>query len=411
MIKKKANISRLSVVEVAWFLYFLMSYTLGNIIGYTHYITTAMLLLAIACTNKGKLSIRKPFKSIIAFYVAFIVWMFLSKLWASEASETQKTIIIAMIEIVIMLLCLIDYISSKDRLLSLIKIFILATSVFACIYYLSSPIRTWGTEGMGGFTPIWRNAAGYYFAYASFFSIYLYGYLKNTHGEYDKWLMYIGPFLAVAAVGTGSRKVVVQLGLFVILYVLLHRGLGKKVKLLLGAVIAVIVVIAVGMQIPAFQSIYAGRLLSIFEGAASTDSSTITRAYMREYAFELFLKHPVIGSGLNGYTSWLAHNTNFLSRWNMTATYSHCNYTELLANSGIIGFGLYYVFMVALIIKSLKKYYFPFARLGIITVVSFIILDYGTISYYMRFYLFVLFIGFICLKLERGDYDAEEYTV
>ena len=411
MTAKKTNISRLSVVEIAWFLYFLMSYTLGNIIGYTHYITTVMLLLAIACANKGKLSLRKPFKSIIAFYVAFLAWMLLSKLWASESSETQKTIIIAMIEIVIMLLCLIDYVNSKDRLLSLIKTFVLATAVFACIYYLSSPIRTWGTEGMGGFTPIWRNAAGYYFAYASLFSIYLYGYLKRVYGENNKQFMYIGAFLVVAALGTGSRKVFVQLGLFVILYVLLHRGLGKKVKLLLGAIVAVAAVITVGMQIPAFQSIYAGRLLSIFEGAASTDSSTITRAYMRAYAFELFLKHPIIGNGLNGYTSWLAHNTSFLSRWNMTATYSHCNYTELLANSGIIGFGLYYVFMVVLIIKSLKKYFFPFARLGIIIIVSFIILDYGTISYYMRFYLFILFIGFICLKLERVNYGAEEYTV
>lgn len=411
MMVKKTNISKLSIVEIAWFLYFLMSYTLGNIIRYTHYITTAMLLLAIACTNKGKLSVRKPFKPIIAFYVAFLAWMLLSKLWASESSETQKTIIISMVEIVIMLLCLIDYISSKDVLLSLIKIFVMATAVFACIYYMSSPIKTWGTVGMGGFTPIWRNAAGYYFAYAALFSIYLYGYLKSTYGENNKQLMYIGAFLVVAAVGTGSRKVFVQLGLFVILYVLLHRGLGRKIKLLLGAIIAVVVVITVGMQIPAFQNIYAGRLLSIFEGAASTDSSTITRAYMREYAFELFLKHPVIGSGLNGYTSWLAHNTNFLSRWNITATYSHCNYTELLANSGVIGFGLYYVFMAVVVIKSLKKYDLPFARLGIITVVSFIILDYGTISYYMRFYLFILFVGFICLKLERGNYDTEQYTV
>lgn len=407
MIGKKINILWLSLVNVAWFLYFLMSYTLGNTIGYTHYITTAMLFLALVCTNKGKLLVRKPFIPIIIFYVAFLAWILLSKLWAKESSETQNSIIIAMIEIVVLLLCLMHYISNKDRLITLIKIFVVATAIFACIYYISSPIKTWGTEAMGGFTPVWRNAAGYYFAYAALFSIYLYGYLKNIYGENNKYLIFIGSFLVLAAVGTGSRKVFVQLGLFIILYVLLHRGLEKKIKLLLGASVVAVIVIVVGMQIPAFQRIYADRLLSIFEGLASTDASTITRAYMRKYAFELFLKHPIIGSGLNGYTSWLAHNTSFLSRWNITATYSHCNYTELLANAGIVGFGLYYVFMIVLVIKSLKKYYLPFVRLGIITTVSFIILDYATISYYMRFYIFILVIGFICLKLERDNYDTE----
>lgn len=395
---------RLQLMEIMWYVFFLMLYTLGNIFAYNHYVATLGLVCCVVFSQNAEVRFQRSFLPILVYYLLFFIWIFLSWFWATGKTGDEKVIIVSLIEILLMIACMVSYVRDIDRLKKLIQIFVNATALFAIIYYLSSPIKTWGKESMGGFTAIWRNTAGYYFAYAALFAIYMYLMDSEKKTKYNLW---IGLFLIIAAIGTGSRKVFVQILLAVSLFTVLQKGIGKKIKMIFTVGIILIVAVGIGIQIPAFQEMYVGRLLSVLDGMTSTDSSTVTRAYMRQYAYELFCEHPIIGAGLNGFTSWLSKNASFLQKWNIHATYSHCNYTELLANAGIIGFALYYLYPIFSVWKARKKYYTPFRRLGMITIFSFIILDYGTISYYIRFYIFILVIGLICLKIEGKEGKGE----
>lgn len=393
----------INIKDATWFVYFLMSYTLGDLVKYNHYITTIMIVVMTACahSSKMKLKIGEKERPILYYYGLFSVWIILSWMWVKTSTNEQKTIVTSCIEITAMLICMIDYINNnKWKIQKLMHIYVQSTTVFGIVYYISSPISTWGTEKMGGFTPIWRNSAGYYFAFAAAFSFYLYMLNRNQIKHGQKKLIWIALLLCVMAVGTGSRKVFVQIALIMFWYALLQKGITKKIKMILGAVILALVAIEIGSQIPAFQSMYADRLLDAFMGMKSEDGSTIVRSYMRVFAFELFLQKPLIGNGLNAFMGWMAGNTSFLLRWNISAMYSHCNQVELLCNAGIIGFLLYYCYPVVEAWKSKKCYYKLYNRMGISIIASYIILDYGTISYYMRIYLFILFIGMMCLKVE-----------
>ena len=71
-------------------------------------------------------------------------------------------------------------------------------------------------------------------------------------------------------------------------------------------------------------------------------------------------------------------------RW---ATYSHNNYVEILSSYGIIGILLYYYYIIKTVIKGYRyKKYSKNIKLFIILLITYLIMDIGSVSYYMRMY-------------------------
>jgi O-antigen ligase len=381
---------RIGIVELSWFLYFLGIYTLSNTFRFTHYALTLLLFSVTVISNNDKIRFRKQYRSIYLFFSLFFIWILISAAWGPLFSEAQKSIIVSIVEIAIMIICALHYTNDRKDLLRLMQIFIYATAAFAVVYYLVSPISTWGTTQMGNSIAIWRNSAGYYMAYSAIFAFLIYMLDRRK-----KHLVVLSIFFIVASAGTGSRKVFFQIALALFIYLLMQKGFADKFKIGLSVVAVGAIIFFIMINIPALRNIYEGRLLAIFEGLSSSDASTVTRALMRQYALELFTDHPIIGYGLDGFRNWISFDTQFLQTYAISATYSHCNYTELLANSGIVGFLLYYLYPVKSCITRFKDRNNSLVQLGIITVTSFVILDYAVISYYMRFYIFILMVGII----------------
>ncbi|MBQ4157051.1 MAG: O-antigen ligase family protein [Clostridia bacterium] len=398
---KKTSVKRKWVLNLSnmWFLYFVFSYALYLITPYSHYISTLFIMVMTYFANRRS-TIRMPKSSakIFIYFSLFYAWVLASYIWAGWKNSTQKTIIISSVEIVIMLFCMMSYGKSKKRLLNLIEAFVSSTLICAVLYYATSPISQWGTTAMGTRMSIWRNSAGYYFMFAAIFSLYIYLQMKKKR----RYLI-IAFILMLAAIGTGSRKVFVQIAIATGLYVFTEKSFGKKVKIISLGLCAVVLLFAIGSQIPSLKSLYEGRLLSIFTGAASNDSSTITRLLLQKKAIALFGTSPLIGRGLNAFTSYIGLDVAFLKDWAISPTYSHCNYTELLANGGIICFLLYYVYPIKQAVSKFKKREDIFKRLGLIVIVDFIILDYATISYYMRIYIIIFAIGMMLLMNANAD--------
>lgn len=168
----------INIKDATWFVYFLMSYTLGNLVKYNHYITTIMIVVITACahSSKMKLKIGGKARPILYYYGLFSVWIILSWMWVKTSTNDQKTIVTSCIEITAMLICMIDYINNnKWKIQKLMHIYVQSTTVFGIIYYISSPISTWGTEKMGGFTPILEKFGWILFCFcSSIFFLFVY---------------------------------------------------------------------------------------------------------------------------------------------------------------------------------------------------------------------------------------------
>lgn len=123
----------------------------------------------------------------------------------------------------------------------------------------------------------------------------------------------------------------------------------------------------------------------------SNDQKMLMKAALRAW-----IENPIVGLGPGGFQTYNQELGNL---------YSHSNYTELLANFGIIGFIIYYsvyIYCIKIFIKyrlRLDKYgMFLFALL-----VSIIFLETFSITYNQTAYipLFIMFITTYCFKLHK----------
>ena len=350
---------------------------------------TAFLLLW--TLSRGRLRIKREYVFCLVWFSIFAVYISVSKWWAVTSVASQNNIIVTIAEAVVILFCILQYVRNENYLHRLIEIFSNAMFVIAIAYYLTSPLDTWGTEGMGTWLGIWRNSAGYYFGFVSLMVLYVYHYKKS------RVLLFQFLFFLTASLGTGSRKVFLLYATALIAFVILQPKLTKKVKWIAGAAIVVAVVVFLLLQIPVFRDMYLNRILLLLQGEDSTDASTLVRLMLRDYAIDLFKERPIWGWGLEGFYIWMSGQGTFLRVWHMSPTYSHCNFTELLANFGVIGFGLYYLFPVLQVLQGLKFRSNPMVRFGLIVVLTCLVLDVGTVGYYYKFCLYILWIGLISI--------------
>lgn len=205
---------------------------------------------------------------------------------------------------------------------------------------------------------------------------------------------FILPVLVSCIVGisTGSRSFYLMI---VIMSAIFLYFLFKKHKwiylIALGSLITISVVI---LSMPFMQTMRDRLLVAIqtLLGIASkADTSTIQRANYIEYGFYLGTKNLLFGYGRDGF--------GYISGVN---TYSHCNYSEVICNFGIIGFVLFYTPLIILFIKAIfdKKIDKGF----IITfVLYYLIVSFSNVLYYKKIYYLVLAFMFYLAYFENKE--------
>lgn len=156
-------------------------------------------------------------------------------------------------------------------------------------------------------------------------------------------------------------------------------------------------------SVPYFRETYWTRLFSIFDtsidDAGGGEASTVGRNIYRMIAMDMFRMRPLTGFGIDGFHCYLADHPYTYTTFAVRAVYSHCNYTELLADFGILGFIFYYILHFNILKRILKFYkennYF---RLTLIIILATLVLDYGGISFQSNFAMYmytILFLGVI----------------
>lgn len=200
------------------------------------------------------------------------------------------------------------------------------------------------------------------------------------------WFFFITLVLFVLVLFcTGSRRglLTMFLGLGGLYYFNSKVNNGNILKLVIGVTVSIFVFMSL-LQLDIFSNMNE-RLTSLILGLGNKNelsSSDEYRFILINKAFEMFKENPVLGHGAGAFKAKAGFGI-----------YSHNNYVELLANYGLVGFCLFYGY----IIKILKLSYLSIGRYkDAFSVFLFILLcirlvsDFGNVSYYDKF-IYIIF--------------------
>jgi len=134
------------------------------------------------------------------------------------------------------------------------------------------------------------------------------------------------------AVASGSRKAVLLVPIFLLAWgwfcyrsVILRKG-----RVFLGCSLAAVMMVFAAVYV--MQDTFAGqRLRQVLAGEKNWDSSTESRMLMVREGLQMLSNYALTGVGLNQYT---AHSS--------LGSYAHNDYVEVAANTGLVGFCIYY---------------------------------------------------------------------
>lgn len=194
----------------------------------------------------------------------------------------------------------------------------------------------------------------------------------------DRWVKVLAfALIVIATVTTGTRKLVFVWFSYVVLLLrevspLFRRPSVGSALILLLSPIAVWASITFGPTLlsPFEDVTLVRRLEGTLEGR-----ETQKRSDLMEDALVVWREEPVFGHGIDQY------------RYSGAFTaYSHNNYTEILANFGVVGFGLFYVIYAVLIARSLVGIFRGSEAAWVIMaiIVSVLLMDLARVSYTSR---------------------------
>lgn len=173
---------------------------------------------------------------------------------------------------------------------------------------------------------------------------------------------------------------------FVFLYILLLFKVDKKGRkhiirytLLIVALVAFVAWLI--MAVPTFYRTIGYRIESYIYGVTGVEeqgASAAIREEMQRIALVKWTEKPILGYGFDSF-----------KYYNLSATghffYSHCNFTEMLYNGGIVYFLIYYIVYWFILRRALvlKRGMYKHRAFAVGVALSFLIFDYGCVSYSM----------------------------
>ena len=337
---------------------------------------------------KGNITFRGEVKNYFLWALLYFVYVAFSCLWASNRNVTAVMCTLSVAQG-----CLIGFIvlfltETSEKIQHIISSIMVTGFIVSIRFFAQIPVSSWGNEMRFDDIPLFSsNTTAVFLAYAAGIIFYYY-VLSYNHKKKSKKISYV--FLIFmyifVSVMMGTKKGLIVFGIIVFTtYVLRSNNLLKLTERIFIGLIALYIVYYVVMNVDVFYRAIGYRFermyYQYFGINGVVDGSTRERTAFIQNALEVFIKHPIIGVGIDGF--------RYLNR--IQFTYSHNNYTEMLANLGIIGFVIYYSRYIKLLVasvKTIKTNQIIFAML-----VSMLIADYGTVSYSSE--LQFIFLGFI----------------
>lgn len=187
------------------------------------------------------------------------------------------------------------------------------------------------------------------------------------------------------AILTGSRQVlIIQIPLLVLLTLIRYiEGASLKRKLLFVLIAAVACVASIDPITKSYDNSY-------LKVRSETKAKDDVRALLLQDAIKVGCQHPIMGVGPGNYV-----------RYSFNRHFSHCTYTELFANTGVIG-ALIYVSLLLMFITSQWKRFWKYRDK---TYLVFLVcgLIYLFDNFFYVFYVDLWLIGFFILLASHSE--------
>lgn len=333
-------------------------------------------LLVFFAEYRGRLTIEYNFTLWVLGFAGICA---VSYFWAVDRDSVVYLLKGTVVNVVMWLL-LRSSVRSEEDVTRILKLLLLATVI--CVVWLLLTNKeileqSVGQDELGerlGSESKWNaNSIGMMAATGMLIALYL---RKNTENRLTRWVyLVVVPLMIFVALLSGSRKALVMTLMGFCGFVFLTSK-GKRLRAIVIVALAVLGLYYLVMEVPFFYSIIGMRVegfVASLTGVGEVDSSTRVREELRMDAMRVWREYPLFGCGLHCYQKIGAVKPGI---------YSHNNYTELLANLGIVGTVIYYSAHLYCLIGLLKiKKKDLLVWLLLIVLLIQLVMDYGCVSY------------------------------
>jgi len=316
----------------------------------------------------------------IGFYSTWILllvfYIIVSSFWASYslvALNSSK----GMLEFALIGPALFYYYVYEAKIDKVIEIVVMCGVILSLLLLVQVPVSQWG--GRLATSRYAANSTAVKVMQSALCALGLWR-LDRT----KKYMLGIWLFLIAVVLLTGSRTMLagVIVGSVVIFILDIDaKNIIKPVLLITLAIVGIYYLYELILDNPVLYSAIGYRLellINSLFGTGRTYGSDSYRYRLIDEAVSLFKERPVFG--------WGPFMFQYESPSGMY--YSHNNYVEILANFGLVGAFLYYIFFLVFVIKGIKVRGLKKNRhisIAISLLLAYLVIDFGTVNWYREY--------------------------
>ena len=344
--------------------------------------------------------------------IAFIAYVALSCAWAHSFKDATRYVP-DFSAAVCLSFCVINRVYTQrdiDRYLKIIAVAILYMCVMLAI---KSPRGHWGTDRIGSALGLLKNGVGLPASIAFVVTCYLID--KCPVRRRRKYLLAALAVFTVVALYSGTRKVFAIIPGAMGVYILTRRRYRPTAKTLLRWLLGIVGVAALAVLLyrlvmtnATLYRIIGRRLVRVYNAyvlGQSGGTSINERRFYIQQAKELFSRHWLFGYGSNSFMTYMSE-----IKYSHVA-YCHNNFWELLSTLGVVGFALYYVMPVTIILRMpfrLRRQTGDRRQMALLWALSGTIFVCGwwLVYYFNEFYYLIYALAFCSLHIGSADPDA-----
>ncbi len=379
----------------------LLGYVLPLGVTYSTVVTFVLFFYTLFITP----SLKFKYSSYQFWGIIVICFSIISSLWALRPILSYYAIF-SFIKLFILTYSMYRYCYIRRNFIRLLNIFIFINIllIFFVLSYFGTGIL--GQERMGdsenGFN---GNSIGMSLSFA-LYAMYLIFKLKKVNLFSRMICCFLGILFFTFLLFTGSRTALLMTALPLVIYMFFKSK--YKIWALVVITVLTMVMYYIVMEIPQFYNVLGVRIAEAIDiVSGNTEGGDSSRFLLFLYGVEWFQEHPILGIGINNYRVLSNVTPPFVGK----NFYAHSNIIEMLVDVGIVGFLIYYSFIVILLKRAISNFSNNISKLVLSLTITIFIHDIISMSYYEWEMHFLICITFILQSFaEKEKYLKREKT-
>ena len=353
---------------------------------YTRNMLCRLMMVAFFGYTVAQMIIKKSKVHFPFYYVGFLLFVLYGAanvlLGNALYPSVARTMVISLVLNFLMIFSIVEYIHMTNDVPRVLRITELGIFTTAFVVVLLS-IRTITEGRLGGGTEINSNMLAILCVYGFGLSIYLRKIRKFS--QLTGWFRMALYILAILLTGSRKGLVMIVLTIMIVQFTQDRRNILKKLLVVVGSAAVFYILI---MNVPVLYNIIGVRvenLLLALSGESSAEASLEDRQRLVAMGWEYIQEKPWTGYGLDCFKMISGIGANGKVSYGTAGFYSHNNYIELLFGGGIIGFALYYLPVLYLLIKLTKNISRNVCVPYLLAMLcSMLAVEYARVTYYAR---------------------------